>query len=181
MAGCHLCFGRLGWFRLVDVYKLHRIKNPFGWSSPQYRICYSADSHIDSCVWWFEFLSLVMSLQSSCLLLFLQLLSLYSLLLLLCILLILAYLSIVILLTWWGGTMSSRRLHPSCVWRTSYSEGGSLVIASMSECEEAIIVIMSTLIVTLVTAIMLLKYFVFHQSYCMTLNHLYNILYQRLI
>jgi hypothetical protein len=36
-----------------------------------------------------------------------------------------------------------------------------LVIASMSECEEAISVVLSTLIVTLVAAIILLKSFVF--------------------
>jgi hypothetical protein len=37
-----------------------------------------------------------------------------------------------------------------------------LVVASMSECEDALHVVLSTLIVTLVAVIVLLKSFVFH-------------------
>jgi hypothetical protein len=43
MVGCHLCLDCLGQFRLVDVYKLCRVKNPFGWLCPRYRIDYGVD------------------------------------------------------------------------------------------------------------------------------------------
>jgi hypothetical protein len=43
MTGCQLCSSCLGQFRLVDVYKLYRVKNSFGWSCPRYRIGYGVD------------------------------------------------------------------------------------------------------------------------------------------
>jgi hypothetical protein len=41
MAGCRLCLGCVERFRLVDkVYKLCRVRIPFEWSCPRYRIGY---------------------------------------------------------------------------------------------------------------------------------------------
>jgi hypothetical protein len=41
MAGCRLCSGRVKQFRLVGkVYKLCRVRNPFKWLCPRYRIGY---------------------------------------------------------------------------------------------------------------------------------------------
>jgi hypothetical protein len=45
--------------------------------------------------------------------------------------------------------------------RVGYLRRWFLVVASMSECEDAINVVLSTIIVTLVDAIILLKIFVF--------------------
>jgi hypothetical protein len=46
--------------------------------------------------------------------------------------------------------------------RVSYLQRWFVVVASMSECEDAITVVLSTLIVALVAVIILLKTLVFH-------------------
>jgi hypothetical protein len=41
MARCRLCSGRVERFRLVaKVYRLYRVRNPFEWPCPWYRIGY---------------------------------------------------------------------------------------------------------------------------------------------
>jgi hypothetical protein len=42
-------------FSLVDVYKLCRVRNPFEWPSPRYRIGYGVYLTCRFSVWWFEF------------------------------------------------------------------------------------------------------------------------------
>jgi hypothetical protein len=104
----------VGQFRLVDVYKLCRARNPFEWPCPRYRTGYGVDLTRRFWVWWLELLSLAMSLLIIWLLLFLELLSLIYLLPLLCIYLIMAYLSIAFSLTWWGGTCGVRLYSRVC-------------------------------------------------------------------
>jgi hypothetical protein len=45
----------VGQFRLLDMYKLCRVRNTFEWSCPRYRIDYGVDLTCRFWVWWFEF------------------------------------------------------------------------------------------------------------------------------
>jgi hypothetical protein len=44
-----------GQFRLVEAYKLCRVRNSFEWSCPRHRTSYGVDLTRRFWVWWFEF------------------------------------------------------------------------------------------------------------------------------